>query len=109
MTVSSTMARAAKAVTTSVPIVMGTGVDPVGEGLVQSLARPGGNITGLTISVSPEIEVKRVELPEGRPAPNHSRGLPRHEGGLGSPIGEERAGGRADPRRDADPGRTHFQ
>jgi putative ABC transport system substrate-binding protein len=53
------LARAAKAVTTTVPIVMATSVDPVGEGLVQSLARPGGNVTGL---VGPEIEAKRLEL-----------------------------------------------
>jgi putative ABC transport system substrate-binding protein len=56
------MARAAKAVTTTVPIVMATSVDPVGAGIVQSLARPGGNITGLTIQVGPEIEAKRLEL-----------------------------------------------
>ncbi len=62
VTVANQMTQAAKAVTTTVPIVMGTGFDPVGEGLVQSLARPGGNITGLTISVSPEIEAKRLEL-----------------------------------------------
>ncbi len=58
----SLMARAAKAVTTTVPIVMATSADPVGEGIVQSLARPGGNITGLTISVGPEIEAKRLQL-----------------------------------------------
>ncbi len=56
------MTRAAKAVTTTVPIVMATSNDPVGEGLVQSLARPGGNITGLTISVGPEIDAKRLQL-----------------------------------------------
>src|SRR6185437_15715345 len=54
--------RAAKAVTTTVPIVMATSGDPVGEGIVQNLARPGGNITGLTLAVGPEIEAKRLEL-----------------------------------------------
>ena len=54
--------RAAKEVTTTVPIVMATSIDPVREGLVQSLARPGGNITGLTFQVGPEIEAKRLEL-----------------------------------------------
>jgi putative ABC transport system substrate-binding protein len=56
------MARVAKAVTTTVPIVMATSRDPVGEGFVQSLARPGGNITGLTNFVGPEIAGKRLEL-----------------------------------------------
>jgi putative ABC transport system substrate-binding protein len=55
-------ARAAKAVTTTVPIVAAAVNDPVGDGLVQSLGRPGGNITGLTIRVGPEIEAKRLEL-----------------------------------------------
>jgi ABC-type uncharacterized transport system substrate-binding protein len=62
VTSSDPMARAAKAVTTTVPIVMAAIIDPVGEGLVQSLARPGGNITGLTLAVGPEIEAKRLEL-----------------------------------------------
>ena len=62
VTISIVAARAAKAVTTTVPIVMAISGDPVGEGLVQSLARPGGNITGLTLVVGPEIEAKRLEL-----------------------------------------------
>ena len=54
--------RAAKMVTTTVPIVMATGEDPVGAGLVQSLARPGSNVTGLMLVVGPEIEGKRLEI-----------------------------------------------
>ena len=54
--------RAAKVVTTTVPIVMAAGGDPVGEGIVQGLARPGGNITGLATFAGPEIEGKRLEL-----------------------------------------------
>jgi putative ABC transport system substrate-binding protein len=53
---------AAKAVTTTVPIVMAASGDIVGEGIVQRLARPGGNITGLTLAVGPEIEAKRLGL-----------------------------------------------
>jgi putative ABC transport system substrate-binding protein len=49
------MARAAKAVTTTTPIVMAITTDPVGNGIVQSLARPGGNITGLTFVAGPEL------------------------------------------------------
>jgi len=54
--------RAARAITTTVPIVMATAEDPVGAGLVQSLARPGGNVTGLMLVVGPEIEGKRLEI-----------------------------------------------
>ncbi len=54
-------ALAAKNVTTTVPIVRGTAGDPVGTGLVASLARPGGNITGYSI-VFPEIVAKRAAL-----------------------------------------------
>ncbi len=53
--------RAAKQATATIPIVMAHDADPVGNGFVTSLARPGGNITGLS-SVSPEISGKRLEL-----------------------------------------------
>jgi putative ABC transport system substrate-binding protein len=52
---------AVKKATTSIPLVMVAVGDPVGTGLVASLARPGGNITGLT-SISAELEGKRLEL-----------------------------------------------
>jgi putative ABC transport system substrate-binding protein len=54
-------ASAVKQATTSVPFVTVAVGDPVGTGLVASLARPGGNITGLT-SIAPELEGKRLEL-----------------------------------------------
>ena len=53
--------QAAKRATSAIPIVMGFSGDPVGTGLVTSLARPGGNVTGLTIQ-SPELAGKRLEL-----------------------------------------------
>jgi putative ABC transport system substrate-binding protein len=52
---------AAKQATSTIPIVMGASNDPVGAGLVVSLARPGGNVTGMTI-LSPELSRKRLEL-----------------------------------------------
>ena len=52
---------AAKKATTTIPIVMANAGDPVGEGLVASLARPGGNVTGLS-SLSPELNSKRLEI-----------------------------------------------
>ena len=53
--------RAAKAATTTIPIVMGNDGDPVGTGFVASLARPGGNITGLS-SLAPARSGKQLEL-----------------------------------------------
>jgi putative ABC transport system substrate-binding protein len=53
--------RAAKEATTTIPIVMAQVGDPVGNGFVASLARPGGNITGLS-ALAPELNGKRLEL-----------------------------------------------
>ena len=54
-------ALAAKKATTTIPIVMTNVGDPVGAGLVASLARPGGNVTGLS-GLSPELNTKRLEI-----------------------------------------------
>jgi putative ABC transport system substrate-binding protein len=53
--------RAAKPATQTVPIVMATSADPVGTGLVASLNRPGGNITGLSLQTG-ELSGKRLQL-----------------------------------------------
>jgi putative ABC transport system substrate-binding protein len=53
--------RAAKEATSTIPIVMTNEGDPVGNGIVASLARPGGNITGLS-TLAPELNGKRLEL-----------------------------------------------
>ena len=54
-------ALAAKNATTTIPIVMANAGDPVGAGLVASLARPGGNVTGLE-GLGPELNTKRLEV-----------------------------------------------
>jgi putative ABC transport system substrate-binding protein len=54
-------AHAAKKITTTIPIVIGNAADPVGTGLVTSLARPGGNITGLS-DFNLGVVTKRLEL-----------------------------------------------
>ncbi len=56
-----TPTRAVKEATVTIPIVMGFHPDPVGTGFVASLARPSGNITGLSV-LSPELGGKRLEL-----------------------------------------------
>ena len=56
-----TATRAAKEATSTIPIVMAQDTDPVGNGFVASLARPGGNITGLS-TFAPELSGKRLEL-----------------------------------------------
>jgi putative ABC transport system substrate-binding protein len=53
--------RVAKQTTTRIPIVMTPSADPVVAGLVQSLARPGGNVTGIT-EMAPQLTPKRLEL-----------------------------------------------
>jgi putative ABC transport system substrate-binding protein len=55
------LVRAAQQATTTIPIVMVAGGDPVGHGFVASLARPGGNITGLTVQ-QPELHGKTLQL-----------------------------------------------
>src|SRR5262250_852884 len=52
---------AAKNATATIPIVMANAGDPVGAGLVASLARPGGNVTGLS-GLTPELNSKRLEI-----------------------------------------------
>jgi putative tryptophan/tyrosine transport system substrate-binding protein len=54
-------ALAAKKATSSIPIILGYAADPVGSGLVESLARPGGNVTGLATYL-PELASKQFEL-----------------------------------------------
>jgi len=56
-----TATRPAKEATSTIPIVMAQDSDPVGNGFVASLARPGGNITGLS-TLAPELSGKRLEL-----------------------------------------------
>src|SRR5262249_9157753 len=62
VTLTNPMTHAAKEVTSTIPIVMGVSADPVGVGLVQSLARPGGNITGLSLDTGHDIVAKRIQL-----------------------------------------------
>jgi putative tryptophan/tyrosine transport system substrate-binding protein len=59
--VSTTAIRAAKQATKAIPIVMVTTQDPVAAGLIDGLARPGGNVTGLTL-LSRDLNGKRLEL-----------------------------------------------
>ena len=78
-------ARAARDATTTIPVVM-TGVpDPVEAGLVQSLARPGGNVTGMSL-MTPELSAKQLELLK-EVVPTVSRvGVLRDPGGTGHRI-----------------------
>jgi putative ABC transport system substrate-binding protein len=52
---------AAKKATSTIPIVIATSADPVGEGIVASLARPGGNVTGFS-NLAAELNTKRLEI-----------------------------------------------
>jgi putative tryptophan/tyrosine transport system substrate-binding protein len=61
VTTGPTSTYAAKEATFTIPIVMTTDTDPVGNGFVASLARPGGNITGLS-ALAPELSGKQLEL-----------------------------------------------
>jgi putative ABC transport system substrate-binding protein len=61
VTVGTPPTRAAKQATSTIPIVVAVSADPVGAGLVESLARPGGNTTGLSL-LAPETDQKTLEL-----------------------------------------------
>src|SRR5215831_16773539 len=61
VTFGTTAAQAAKAATTTIPIVMAFAGDPIGTQLVASLAKPGGNITGMSLAAS-ELSGKRLDL-----------------------------------------------
>ena len=64
--------KAALQVTRKIPIVMWASVSPVEDGLVESLARPGGNLTGLSLDTGSEIDAKRLALLK-EAVPNVSR------------------------------------
>ena len=84
---------AAMDATRAIPIVMASSADPVRSGIVASLARPGGNVTGFTI-LGPELEGKRMQLLKRagprlarvavlcNPGSNHARGARTRRGGL---------------------------
>lgn len=62
MTITTPAAQAAKAATTTVPIVMAGSADPITLSLVATLARPGGNVTGVTNNPGPSFVVKQLQL-----------------------------------------------
>jgi putative ABC transport system substrate-binding protein len=62
VTIGEDMTLRARAATSTVPIVMAVGNDPVAAGLVRSLAHPGTNVTGVVVSPTPQVEAKRLEL-----------------------------------------------
>jgi putative ABC transport system substrate-binding protein len=81
-------ARAARQVTTTIPIVAPVMGDPIGDGLVASLARPGGNITGLTF-LGPELVPKRLQvLKEGLPKVSRVAAL-WHPGAFGERTNQD--------------------
>ena len=90
VTVDTPPTQAAKRATGTIPIVVAVSADPVGAGLVESLARPGGNTTGLSL-LAPETDQKTLELlketiPEAKRVSMivdpHNRGMMRRVGAI---------------------------
>jgi len=78
-------ALAARSATTTIPIVMANAGDPVGAGLVASLGRPGGNVTGLA-GLSPELNTKRLEILKGAVPKLERVGLLRYGSTAGTQL-----------------------
>jgi putative ABC transport system substrate-binding protein len=86
MVVGNAAALAGKKAITTIPIVIASAGDPVALGLVASLARPGGNVTGLS-SLNPELNTKRLEILKDA-VPKLARvGLLRSSGGIATDPG----------------------
>ena len=109
VTVGVDVTREAKRLTTTAPIVMAPVRLPVEEGLVASLSRPGGNITGLTFDAGAELEGRRLALLKENFAEAPSCRIPRDEGGLEVTRRHERQGGGRHLRTRPLPGRVQSQ
>ena len=97
---------ATKTATTTIPIIMVNIVDPVSTGLVASLARPGGNVTGLAVDAGGEILGKRFELLKEM-LPNLSRlGIMWNPDVEASRSRQAADGDRPDARADHNSGRS---
>ena len=89
------MTLALKKATSTIPIVMTQDTDPVGNGFVASLARPGGNITGLTTLAG--VGGKRLELLKEIMPKTQSRGIP-DPGGAANDLFERKRNSAAGAR-----------
>ena len=78
---------ALKRATTTIPVVMAWSVDPVGAGLITSLARPGGNITGTSLTPGPEFIAKQLETLKEAVRKLSRVGILRQTGRLGAETG----------------------
>ena len=85
----------------------GDQLDPVGAGIVASLARPGGNVTGFTNNAGPEIQAKQLQLLKEVLPKTIPRGVPRAEERLGERRGGNHSGCCADAGCDARSGGAH--
>ena len=86
---------AAKQATSIIPIVFAAAADPVGTGLVASLVRPGGNVTGLSVQ-QPDLAGKRLEILReagSRPAPVGDHGKRRGAAGSLADMSGDRGRG----------------